>query len=65
MTRAGEMIALNDSRKALEKEIMESIAKQADNYKNDLMVIIHVPNLGGLGGTVASKVVEMFGKPCI
>ena len=60
-----EMIALNDSRKALEKEIMESIAKQADNYKNDLMVIIHVPNLGGLGGTVASKVVEMFGKPCI
>lgn len=60
-----EMIALNDSRKSLEKEIMESIAKQADNYKNDLMVIIHVPNLGGLGGTVASKVVEMFGKPCI
>lgn len=60
-----EMIALNDSRKSLEKEIMDSIAKQADNYKNDLMVIIHVPNLGGLGGTVASKVVEMFGKPCI
>lgn len=60
-----EMIQLNDERKALEKEIMESIAKDADNYKDDLMVIIHVPNLGGLGGTVASKVVEMFGKPCI
>ena len=60
-----EMIALNDSRKSLEKDIMDNIAKQADNYKNDLMVIIHVPNLGGLGGTVASKVVDMFGKPCI
>lgn len=60
-----EMIQLNDERKTLEKEIMESIAKDADKYINDLMVIIHVPNLGGLGGTVASKVVEMFGKPCI
>lgn len=60
-----EMIRLNDERKALEKEIMESIAKDADKYINDLMVIINVPNLGGLGGTVASKVVEMFGKPCI
>lgn len=60
-----EMIVLNDSRKALEKEIIEGIEKNAENYINDLMVIIHVPNLGGLGGTVASKVVEMFGKPCI
>lgn len=60
-----EMIQLNDERKALEKEIMEEIAKEKDKYDNDLMVIINVPNLGGLGGTVASKVVEMFGKPCI
>lgn len=60
-----DMVTLNDSRKALEKEIMESIVKDADIYKNDLMVIIHVPNLGGLGGTVASKTVEMFGKPCV
>ena len=60
-----EMIQLNDERKALEKEIMEQIAKEKDKYDNDLMVIINVPNLGGLGGTVASKVVEMFGKPCI
>lgn len=60
-----EMINLNEDRKTLEKEIMASIVKDADKYKDDLMVIIHVPNLGGLGGTVASKVVEMFGKPCI
>lgn len=60
-----DMIQLNDERKSLEKEIMEAIAKEADNYKDDLMVVIHVPNLGGLGGTVASKVVELFGKPCI
>ena len=60
-----EMIILNDERKTLEKSIIEEIAKDADKYKNDLMVIIHVPKLGGLGGTVASKAVEMFGKPCI
>lgn len=60
-----EMVNLNEDRKNLEKDIMNSIVKDADKYKNDLMVIIHIPNLGGLGGTVASKVVEMFGKPCI
>lgn len=58
-----EMVRLNDERKSLEKNIMNEISKM--NFDNDLMVIIHVPNLGGLGGTVASKVVEMFGKPCI
>lgn len=58
-----EMVRLNDERKALEKDIMNEVSQM--NFDNDLMVIIHIPNLGGLGGTIASKVVEMFGKPCI
>lgn len=57
------MLTLNDERKELEKKIVEEITKQ--DFSNDLMVIVHVSNLGGLGGTVASKVVEYYGKPAI
>ena len=58
-----EMINLNEERKVLEKRIVENIFTQ--DFSNDLMVIVNVPELGGLGGTVASKVVEHFRKPCI
>ena len=58
-----EMINLNEERKVLEKKIVENIFAQ--DFSNDLMVIVNVPELGGLGGTVASKVVEHFRKPCI
>lgn len=58
-----EMINLNEERKVLEKRIIENIFTQ--DFSNDLMVIVNVPELGGLGGTVASKVVEHFRKPCI
>lgn len=58
-----DMIALNDERKELEKEIVSSIF--ANNYDNDFIIIAYVENLGGLGGTVASKVVEHYGRPCI
>ena len=58
-----EMINLNEERKVLEKKIVENIFAQ--DFSNDLMVIVNVPQLGGLGGTVASKVVEHFRKPCI
>ena len=58
-----EMIVLNDERKKLEKEILEEIFK--NNFDNDFMIIVNVANLGGLGGTVASKVVEHYGRPCI
>lgn len=57
------MLTLNDERKELEKKIVESIMEK--DFSNDLIVIVHVPELGGLGGTVASKVVEMYGKPAI
>ena len=57
------MLTLNDERKELEKKIVEDIMKQ--DFSKDLIVIVQVPNLGGLGGTVASKVVEAFGKPAI
>ena len=58
-----EMINLNEERKVLEKKIVENIFAQ--DFSNDLMVIVNVPELGGLGGTVACKVVEHFRKPCI
>lgn len=58
-----EMIILNDERKELEKSIVEEIFKH--NFENDFMIIAYVENLGGLGGTVASKVVEHYGRPCI
>ena len=58
-----EMINLNEERKVLEKKIVENIFAQ--DFSNDLMIIVNVPELGGLGGTVASKVVEHFRKPCI
>ena len=58
-----EMINLNEERKVLEKKIVENIFAQ--DFSKDLMVIVNVPELGGLGGTVASKVVEHFRKPCI
>lgn len=57
------MLNLNDERKELEKKIVKSIMEQ--DFSNDLVVIAHVPDLGGLGGTVASKVVEAFCKPAI
>lgn len=57
------MLTLNDERKELEKKIVARIMEE--DYSEDLMIIAHVPDLGGLGGTVASKVVEAFNKPVI
>lgn len=57
------IVLLNDERKILEKTIMKSISKLT--FDNDLIAIIHIDDLGGLGGTVASKVVDKFKKPCI
>lgn len=57
------MISLNDERKELEKQILKGILEQ--DFSNDLIVIVNVPNLGGLGGTIGSKVVEYYKKPCI
>lgn len=59
----GEMITLNDERKELEKEILAELFK--NNFEEDFMIIAYIENLGGLGGTVASKVVEHYGRPCI
>lgn len=60
-----EMITVNDERKDLEKEILNEIIGQEEAFKNDLMIVLNVPKLGGLGGTVASKVIDLYGKPCI
>lgn len=57
------MLILNDERKELEKKIVENIMKQ--DFSQDLIIIVHVPNLGGLGGTVASKIVEAYSRPAI
>ena len=59
----GEMITLNDERKELEKEILTELFK--NDFEGDFMIIAYIENLGGLGGTVASKVVEHYGRPCI
>lgn len=58
-----EMVTLNDERKELEKEILAELFK--NDFKKDFMIIAYIENLGGLGGTVASKVVEHYGKPCM
>ena len=57
------MINLNDERKELEKKLFEEIISK--DFSNDLIVIDYVPNLGGLGGTVASKIVSYYNKPVI
>lgn len=57
------MLVLNDERKELEKKLVEEIVQQ--DYSNDLIIIAYVKNLGGLGGTVASKIVEAYNKPVI
>lgn len=57
------MVTLNDERKKLEKQIVEDILK--NDYSEDLIIIAYVPQLGGLGGTVASKIVEYYKRPCI
>lgn len=58
-----EMLVLNDERKKLEKEIINDLFQY--KFENDFMIITYIENLGGLGGTVASKVVEHYGRPCI
>ena len=58
-----DIVKLNDERKTLEKSIMEDVSKMS--FDNDLMVVMNIENLGGLGGTIASKVVDKFRKPCI
>lgn len=60
-----EMVIVNDERKDLEKTILSSIIEKEDTFKDDMMIILNIPNLGGLGGTVASKVIDIYGKPCI
>lgn len=58
-----EMIIINDERKELEKQILHELFK--NDFTNDFMIIAYIKDLGGLGGTVASKVVEHYGRPCI
>ena len=57
------MLSLNDERKELEKSLLNEIMKE--DFSNDLVVITHVPNLGGLGGTIASKLVKTYNRPVI
>lgn len=57
------ILTLNDERKETEKKIVNQILSK--DHSNDLIIIEHVKELGGLGGTVASKVVEALGKPVI
>ena len=58
-----EMIMLNDERKELEKQILSELFNYS--FEDDFMIIAYIENLGGLGGTIASKVIEHYGKPCI
>ena len=57
------MLELNDNRKELEKKIVNEIMKQ--DFSNNLAIIAYIPELGGVGGTVASKLVEAYNKPVI
>lgn len=57
------ILTLNDERKEMEKRIVSEVMK--NDYSEDLIVIAYIQNLGGLGGTVASKLVEAEGKPVI
>lgn len=59
-----EIFNINVSRKEKEKEIVAEIFSR-DFNDEDKMLIIEVDDLGGLGGTVASKVVEKYQKPVI
>lgn len=59
-----EIFKINVTRKEKEKEIVEEIFSRSFN-NNDKMLIVYVEELGGLGGTVASKVVEKYQKPVI
>lgn len=58
-----EIFKINESRKDKQKEIVAEIFKET--FENDLMIIKYVKDLGGLGGPVASKIVEKYQKPCI
>lgn len=57
------MLELNDNRKELEKKIVSEIMEQ--DFSKDLVIIAYIPELGGVGGTVASKLVEAYNKPVI
>jgi single-stranded-DNA-specific exonuclease len=57
------MVNLNDERKALEKNIYDELIKK--DYSKDLFIVEHVANLGGVGGTVASKMISAYNKPVI
>ncbi|MGL5507413.1 MAG: DHH family phosphoesterase, partial [Paraclostridium sp.] len=59
-----EIFKINDNRKAKEKEIVEEIFSRDLDLENKIL-IIEVEELGGLGGTVASKVVEKYQRPVI
>lgn len=58
-----EIFKLNDTRKDIQKSILAEVFKE--DYEEDLMIIKHIDNLGGLGGPIASKIVEKYQKPCI
>lgn len=55
------MVNLNDERKALEKNIYNKLLEK--DFSNDLFIVEHVSNLGGVGGTVASKLSSALNKP--
>lgn len=57
------MVNLNDERKELERSIFNTIIEK--DFSNDMIIIDYVPNLGGLGGTVASKLVKHYSRPVI
>lgn len=54
---------INDKRKAKENAIIEGL-KEID-YSNDLFIIVYIPDAGGITGTLASKLVNMYNKPTI
>lgn len=58
-----EMDKLNDSRKDKEKEIIKKVFK--NDYSQHNIIIALIDDLGGLGGTVASKIVSRYNKPVI
>ena len=59
-----EIFNINVSRKEKEKEIIEEIFSRSFD-DNDKILITYVEDLGGLGGSVASKIVEKYQKPVI
>lgn len=64
---AHEMVALNESRKAMTEEgVAEAIKLVEVQYENDKVLVVYMPNLHeSLAGIVAGKIKERFYRPTI